>query len=286
MFDKLRVKPEENAVFLTGAPLNPEGQRERMAQIMFEKFNVPALYVATPGILSIYGSGRTNGIVLDSGDGVTQVVPVCNSLPQAIEKIDLAGRDVTEHLARRILVEQGVNFAGASEMERLRDIKEKLCYVALDFDEENPNSVNSRTITDSYELPDGQNFEVCDERFWAPEILFKPVLNDKQEQGIHQILFNSIMKCDSEIRQDLCSNVILSGGNTMLPGIAERLRKELGQLLPSDITSLKVVALPERKYLTWIGGSILASLSGFQDKFMTRKDYEEKGSSFVHSMSL
>lgn len=285
-YDQMKVAPEEHAVLLTEALLNPRGNREKMAEIMFEIGNVPGLYMETQGVLSLYGSGRTVGLVLESGEGVTQIVPVDEDhpLPQAIERVDLAGRDVTDYLSRRMLVEQGINFTGASQMERLRDIKEKLCYVARDFEEENPNRGNTQNIIKTYELPDGQEVEVCDERFWAPEILFKPELDGRTEEGIHQKVFSSIMKCDADFRKYLCRNVVLSGGTTMCPGIAERLDKELRQLLPSDMNS-RVIAASDREYMAWIGGSILASLSSFQDKFFTKQEYDEKGPSLVHTRS-
>ena len=288
-YNELCVDPENHSILLSEPLTYLSVDRERILQIMFETFNVPAMYMTIPHVLSLYQSGKTTGIVIDSGDSVTYTVPIYDgyALPHAITKTNLAGRVLTQYLIK-ILKQSCYNFnMSSAEQEIVKDIKEKLCYVAHDFQLELETACTVPSLERNYELPDGNIINVGIGRFRCPEVLFQPSLLDNEfkdftySKAIHETVHNSIMKCDLDIRKDLYANIILSGGNTMYPGISDRMKKELMLLSPST-EKINVIAPPERQYAAWKGGSILASLSTFNQMCISIKEYDEVGPRIIH----
>ena len=266
---ELKTLSEEHPVLLTEPPLNPRQNRDMAAQILFEHFNIPAVYMSIQAVLSLYASGRTTGVVLDCGDGVSHAVPVYEgfAVPSSIRRIDVAGRDVTENM-QLLLRKAGHVFHTSAEKEIVRILKEKVAYLALDPKKEEKQwsegwskSAEQRHI--DYALPDGRKIRIGEERFRAPEILFNPELIGSEYPGVHQIVIDAINRTDMDLRKNLFGNIVLSGGSTLCKGFGDRLLTEVQRLAVKDMR-IKIFAPPERKYSTWIGGSILAGLSTFR----------------------
>lgn len=280
--NELHVASHVHPILLTEHSLFTRVSREKMTQIMFETFNTPAIYVARQPVLSSYASGRTTGFVLDAGEGIFYPVPTFegHAVLEDILHIEIRGTDLTDYLLK-ILTERGYSFTISSKREIVHDIQAKLCYVALDFEKEMTTAVNSKLVEKNYTLPDGQIVTIRNERFRCPEALFQPLLLGMEACGIHEAAYNSIMRCNTNVRKVLFANMVLSGGNAMYPGIADSMQKEVSALVPSS-TEVKIIAPPNRKYSSWIGGSILASLSFFRQMCISMEEYNEFGPSSVH----
>ncbi|KAJ3430551.1 alpha-centractin [Anaeramoeba flamelloides] len=282
IYSTLKIQREEHPVLLTEPPLNPTSNREKNAEIFFETFGVPALYISLQAVLSLYSSGRTTGIVLDSGDGVTHAVPIFEgfAIPHAISRIDLAGRDVTKHL-QLLLRKAGYSFTTSSEFEIVRYIKENACEISENLRKDQEIEFEKKTQQLHYRLPDGNEITIRNERFMAAEILFNPEIIGSEDEGIHQILENSIRRTDLDLRSQLYKNIVLSGGNTLFRGFGDRLLNELKEIAPKEI-KLSIYAPKERKFSTWIGGSILASLNTFKKMLVTNREYDEYGPKIIN----
>lgn len=276
--EQLQTYPEEHPVLLTEAPLNPRRNREKAAEIFFETLNVPALFISMQAVLSLYATGRTTGVVLDSGDGVTHAVPIYEgfAMPNSIMRVDIAGRDVTRHL-RTLLRKEGWNFRTTAEFEIVKTIKERSCYLAS-----NPQREETmETEKAQYTLPDGSTLEIGPARFRAPEILFRPDHIGEEDEGLHEVLVYAIHKSDLDLRRVLYQNIVLSGGSTLFKGFGDRLLSEVKKIAPKDI-KIRISAPQERLYSTWIGGSILASLDTFKKMWISKKEYDEENARAIH----
>ncbi|XP_030837894.1 actin-5 [Strongylocentrotus purpuratus] len=278
-YNELRVDPKELLVFFTDVPKSTKASREKTTQIMFEKFGAKGFHVCTQGVLSHCAAGRTMSVMLDIGDGVISVVPVFEGyiITPAVHQVNFGGRDLTQHMMK-MLNDRGYSFVTTAEREVVREIKEKVCYIAQDFEKE---MLGSSALTKTYTLPDLHDITLGNEIFRVPEILFQPSLADRDHASVHKLVYDAIMKCDIDLRVHLYCNVFLVGGSTMFPGFQERLQKELSAMFPQK-AKVRVNAPPERKYTVWIGGSILASLSNFKESWITKKEYDEHGPSVVH----
>lgn len=282
LYNELKVAPDEHPILLTEPPLNPKQNKEKMTKMMFETFNVPCFYVVQQSVCALYSSGKTTGVVIDSGEGVTHTVPIFEgfSIPSAVQRVELSGKDITTFLTQ-LLKERGLSFTTPAELEIVQDIKEKMCYVVGDYDKAMKEAEESHSCERNYDLPDGRKILIGEERFRCSEIMFQPNIAGHDLEGIDKYCFDSVMKCDNDIRKEMFMNVILSGGSTLFEGFPERLWWQLFHLAPTG-HKVGISAAPERKYSSWLGTSILSSLSTFQTMWITKAEYDEAGPNIIH----
>lgn len=275
VFDELHVSSPEHHVLLTEVALNPKPNREKMAELMFESFHVPGVYVSTQAVLSLYAYGHTTGVVLESGDGATQVMSIYEGycLPKAAQRYDVGGYDLSMYMMK-LLNKRGLSLQVES-LAVCRGIKERYCNVAMD------PATHSNAPVD-YQLPDGRTVSLGAEQSMCPEALFNPSVMGASIPALHDAIYASVQACAMDIRKELFANVVISGGNTLFSGLPERLQKELTSLVPPAI-KVKINAPAERGNYVWMGGSVLASLGKFKSMCVSKADYDEKGAAIIHT---
>ena len=279
--NELIVDPSEHPILLTEPPNPPKNYKEKMADLFFNKFKVEQFYASVTAVLSLYAIGKTTGLVLESGAGITHSVPIYEgfAIPYATIRLDISGKDLTNYLMDSL--RKGTNISTQDlDFDTFAKLKEEKCYVAYDYDATIKEHQKKGKDELAVILPDGTELNISDETFKIPEILFQPNKVDKDFFGIHEAVYQSILRCKSAISKDLYGNIFLSGGNTMFKGISNRLFKEISALAPNTIT-VKTKAPQERKSSVWIGGSILTGLSSFKNMWISQKDYNECGESII-----
>ena len=262
--------PSDRKVIVTEAPLNPLSNKLKIFEILFEKIGVGAINIEPQAKCSLFAEGIDTGIVLDSGDGVTHCIPVSDGaiLKHSIERMDIAGRHITEYLVR-LLQKKGYAFNSSADFDFVRELKEKYCFISNDI-ESDRKLERQTTFYNSYHLlPDETRIRISDEKFEAPEILFNPSLIQKEYDGIPYMMMKSINTCPIDCRKGLYAGIVLSGANTLFPGFASRLETEIKTLYKQSALKLakdkrikiniNVISSPKRKYSVFIGASVIAN---------------------------
>ena len=286
--------PSEKKIIVTEAPLNPISNKIKIFEILFEKIGVGAINIEPQAKCSLFAEGIDTGIVLDSGDGVTHCIPVSDGaiLKHNIERMDIAGRHITEYLVR-LLQKKGYAFNSSADFDFVRELKEKYCFVSNDIENDRRLERETSFYNSYHLLPDETRIRISDEKFEAPEILFNPSLIGKEYDGIPYMMMKSINKCPIDCRKGLYSGIVLSGATTLFPGFASRIENEIKKLYKETALKLakekkikiniNVIDSPKRKYSVFIGASIIANhynAEGNDDYWITRDEWlecEDKG---------
>ena len=282
IYHELHAVPEEHPLLLTEPPLNLKANREKIAELIFEDFKSPSLYLGNQGMMALFAANCSTGLSVTVGNGLTHVVPVNDGHPltHATIQLDYAGQDLTD-LLMTLLTEQGHSFSRAVDREHVCATKEALCYVAFDFDAETQAvQGGEEDVNKTHTLPDGTKITLGEERFRTPEVLFcQSMVGRDLYEGVHDMAYSAITKCDMLLRRPLFENVVVSGGTTLLPGFCERLEKELHLKAPPSVNVKVALGKGDaaRRHACWVGGAIYASLSTFEKACISRENYEEYG---------
>jgi len=277
-FKELLVTPAEEygGVLLCDAITNSKDGRERMTNILFEKFQLPNAYISAQPMLSMYGAGRTTGITIDVGEDFIHCVPIVEGYPVLYnaQKIPAGGKAITE------AVQKALAGMGTTVDEfTAREVKHANCYVAMDFDAEVAKLGNA--AKKEYVLPDGARVQLGVEQVQCAELMFQPEQAGINYRGMQHAIYKVVMGSDYDQRDELWKNLLLVGGGSLMRNLPERLERELAPLAPSD-KRVKLTSQVERPQCAWIGGSILASLTTFGQMWITKEEYDESGPSIVH----
>lgn len=279
------VEAKDHPMFVTDPIKSSKFQRAKLMALAFEKFQAPSFYVLNPGILSLYAGGKTTGLILDSGDGVTQIIPVMDeyTLPHASKRLNIGGKNILEGLTT-LLGNQGLDHNSMKSNDILREIKETKCYVAQDYEQELKAFSDGTAEASTFELPDGTQVDLGSVQIECPEALFSPYMLGCEFEGIQHSVIECVKKCDMSIRKELYKNILLAGGSTMFKGFSARLKKEVSALTPASV-EVNVLAPNERLYSSWIGASILTGLSSFSKFWISKQEYEEHGKKILDQKS-
>ena len=288
IFSILKIPPDEinsYPVLITEPLHNPVYNRENISHILFEKFLINKLFFASQPVLSLFSTSNTTGIILESGEGVTQSCVIYEgfSIPNSFERCDYGGEDVTNYLDD-ILKKLGFFFETSSEKQIIKEIKEKYCWAC-------PKNINENIVKNSefekenHFLPDGNVIKLGVERIFPAEILYKPEMIGLEYPGFHEMIFNSINKVDIELRKKLYENILLSGGNTAIKGTSNKVFSEIKQLVNQNM-KIKINSPKNPHLLSWIGGNVISELEIFKKMWITKEDWEEKGDSILQEKTI
>jgi actin len=283
-FNELKIKPEAHNVFLTESLLTSNSDREKIAEIMFEKFSVFNIHMEPQPVMTLFATSKSSGVIIESGESMTHVVPIYESyiIPQGVRICNIAGNNMTNSLYT-FTKDKLSKLNVGNPLHMTKRIKEKFLELkldGLDYQTEYSRIISTDIIPNnenSFKLPDGNIIPIGDERYLVPELLFNPVEDTKPLQ---EVIYESIKSVDIHIRKDMFNNIILGGGNTMIKNFPERLKKEMSKKI--DDSYVKINAQPERLYSAWIGASVVCSIGNFQNMWISKNDFEEVGHNIIH----
>ena len=315
-YTELHLNPKEHPLLVAENSFTTLSVKKQYAELMFERFDVPCMFINDDSVLSAFSHGRRNALIVEVGASSTRIVPIYDgyTVRNCSQTSTVGGDKITQYLEHLMTKkEPDLNFRSryahllhqreklddkallarvpvATELflkERIwEEMKEALCFMPS-----NALPVVDPNLSKSFHLPDGQIVQVEKERSDAPALLLTPsIWNDiqsKETKGIHELVYDAVQAMDPDIRTEMLNNIILCGGSSLLPGLDARLYAEITALIPSTFKVRMISSMPyEKKFSVFTGGSILASLGTFQQLWISKAEYDEKGSNVVEERCL
>ncbi len=277
LYNQMEVVPEEMSVLITESPLSSKENRAKVAEMLFEKFDVEKYHMANSSMLGLFAYGKTSGIVVDSGFNVTSTVPLYEGFPlqYASKKINLGGEDISLSLLESLKDKVEPSYKLIKGRLLADDIKEHKGYISMDNEEKE----EEKQEESPYKLPDGKELKLGNEIFKTCDILFNPPEDNKDLMSVSKMVAESLASCDDDVRTDINESICLIGGTTLMKNFPEKLKNELSD--NKDFGNFNLSFSPERQFSSWVGGSIMSSLDNFHYMWVTKDEYDEKGKTLV-----
>ena len=277
LYNQMEVVPEEMSVLITETPLSSKENRAKVAEMLFEKFDVEKYHMANSSMLGLFSYGKTSGIVVDSGFNVTSTVPIYEGFPlqYASKKINLGGEDISLNLLESLKEKLEPSYKLIKGRLLADDIKEHKGYISMDNEEKE----EEKQEESPYKLPDGKELKLGNEIFKTCDILFNPPEDNKDLMSVSKMVTEALACCDDDVRTDINESICLIGGTTLMKNFPEKLKNELSD--NKDFGNFNLSFSPERQFSSWVGGSIMSSLDNFHYMWVTKDEYDEKGKTLV-----
>lgn len=293
LFNQLKISPESHNIFLTENSISNIKNREKMAQIMFETFNVFNIHIEPQGSLSLFSTAKNTGLVIESDHLGTDIIPIYEKfiISNAVRHSNLGGLEMTKQFEKSIKNKLPFKTNTSCSLETARIIKESFIKLLpetemveildpyqLDSIKLNTDSKQNKETFETFTLPDGNKIDIGNERFTIPFSLFYPELIGKDEKGLDELIAESILNCDINIRKEMANNILIFGGNSLICNFAEVLKKQVEKRLGKQYDGIvKISANKDRKYAVWTGSSVVCSNNNFQYVWVSKNDYEDYG---------
>ena len=284
-YAELKIAPEEHNILLSESPFTTRQDREKTLETMFETFNCASVYIEAQSVLAAYSVGKSTGISIDCGHSSLNFAPIYEGFLQktCVHHIPIAGKDIHDLLIN-LLMKNGQVIESKMQKRSIIKAKELFCYFALNYEEEKKEFENNKEEeTKEWELPDKRKIKIGEERFQATEVLFEPKKYGYDYINFQELFKQTVKSIDSDLRESMLANIIFNGGTTLFKGFKNRVTKEIEEAGKEYEYKKKIHIYPEAQYMAWVGGSILSSLSNFENLWVTKSEYKEEGkASVVH----